>query len=81
MQELSDDDRKVILGEVLMGELAAIREYVQDVPVIKQKIESIDGRLSVVEQDVKIIKTAVTDISVQLHDHERRINRLETKAA
>jgi len=32
------------------------------------------------KQDVKTIKTAVTDVSRQQQDHERRITRLESAA-
>jgi septal ring factor EnvC (AmiA/AmiB activator) len=79
MQELSDDDRKAILGEVLMGELAAIREYVADIPAIKQDLAQLKGDVKELKDDMKIVKAAVTEHSVQLHDHERRIIRLEAK--
>jgi hypothetical protein len=68
---------KAVLGEVLMDELKVIREYLKDLPVIKQKVTSIDERLIVVEADMKIVKAAVTDISHQQKDHDRRISRLE----
>lgn len=77
MQDLSDDDRKTVLGEVLMDELKVIREYLEDIPVIKQKVTSIDERLSVVESDMKVVKAVLTDHSQQLQDHETRITRIE----
>lgn len=52
MQSLSDDERKGVLGEVLFDELKAIREYVQDIPLIKQKLQEVDERLIRVEQIV-----------------------------
>lgn len=78
---MDDEMRKEVLGEVLMDELKAIREYVQDVPVIKQTVERIDDRLEVVESDVKAIKAVVTDHSRQLQRHEVEIKDLKQKVA
>ena len=53
---MDDDMRKEVLGEALMGELQAIREYVADIPLIraelrevKETTESIDARLGFME--------------------------------
>lgn len=53
MQSLNDDERRQVLGEVLMDELKAIREYVQDIPLIKQEIREIKECLTSVERIVK----------------------------
>ena len=42
MQNLSDKERKGVLGEVLMDELKAIREYVEDIPAIKKDLAKKD---------------------------------------
>lgn len=66
MQSLSDDERRGVLGEVLLDELKAIREYVQDIPVIKQKLREIDSRLINVEDRLivveAVVKSHVTEI-------------------
>ena len=77
MQSLNDDERKEVLGEVLADELKTILEYVKDVPVIKQKVDKLEEDMTEVKSDMKVVKAAVTDISRQLIDHERRITRLE----
>lgn len=73
--------RKEALGEVLMDELKAIREYVQDVPIIKKTVEQIDHRLGTVEADVKTIKAVVTDQSRELKEHQSKLNILKQKIA
>lgn len=53
MQSLNDDERREVLGEVLADELRAIREYVQDIPSIRQEISEIKEQLTSVERSVK----------------------------
>lgn len=77
MQSLSDDERKAVLGEVLADELKAIKEYVKDVPVLKQDTQVIKNDVTELKSDMKIVKAAVTDLSKQVNDHEHRITRLE----
>ena len=66
MQSLTDDERRLVLGEILVDELKVSREYVQDVPEIKDRVTSIDDRLKVVETDVKIIKKVVRQHSFEI---------------
>ena len=68
---MDDEMRKEVLGEVLMDELKAIREYVEEVPKIRQTVDQIDKNLEEVQTDVKVIKTVVKE-------HEQRITDLET---
>jgi hypothetical protein len=76
MQDLTDDDRKQVLGEVLMDEFRVIREMLGDLPTrtefnqLKERVDEIGG-------DVEVIKLAVTDQSRQLKNHEHRITALE----
>jgi len=77
MQSLTDDERKAVLGEVLADELKAIVEYVKDVPAIRAKVDTLSEDMQVVKSDIKIIKAAITDLSKQVDDHERRITHLE----
>jgi len=77
MQSLNNDERKQVLGEVLSDELKVIRGYVQDVPLLKQDIQMIKVDVSELLSNIKVVKTAVTDISRQLVNHELRITRLE----
>lgn len=62
MQSLSDDERQEILGEVLFDELKAIREYVEDLPAIKQRLTEVDERLIEVERIVKIQEIDIRQI-------------------
>ena len=77
MQSLNDDERKKILGEVLADELKAITEYVKDVPSLKRDIQEIKQSVHNLESDMKIVKAAVTDISHEQREHDRRITHLE----
>jgi len=62
---------------VVMDELKVIREYLEYLMPVRQRVEDIDKRLVAIESDVKIIKLTVTDHSKQLYRHEQRLNRLE----
>lgn len=77
MQSLNDDERKQVLGEVLADELKAIHELVKDVPEMKQKIDVLDSDMKEVKSDIKVIKAAVTDISLEQKEHDQRITHLE----
>lgn len=72
MQSLNDDERKDVLGEVLADELKAIREYVEDVPKVKEevhqvhaKVDDIDDRLKVIEAVVKHQETDIRKLKKQ----------------
>ena len=80
MPDLSDDERKQVLGEVLMDELKAIREYVQDVPAIKADVAQLKEDVTELKADMKIVKAAMTDQGRQVADHESRITALEDAA-
>jgi hypothetical protein len=74
MQDLSDDERREVLGEILMDELKSIGEYVKDVPKIQEEVHQIhatvddmNGRLRVFEHVLK--------------EHEGEIQQLKHKAA
>lgn len=66
MQSLSDDERKDMLDEVLVDELKAIREYVSEIPAIKQKLNEVDQRLIEVERIVKIHEVDIRQIRQHL---------------
>lgn len=72
MQDLSDDDRKQILGEVLLDELKAIREGIADLPT-RREFNKLRDDVTDLKSDVKVIKAVVMDQSRQLTDHERRL--------
>lgn len=77
MQDLSDDDRKQVLGEVLFDELRAIRESLEDVPK-RTEFNELSGKVDQISKDVETIKLVVTDHSRQLNNHEQRVQTLET---
>ncbi len=45
------------------------------------KIPGVEEDVAELKQDGKIIKAAVTGQSAELHEHDQRLNRLETDAA
>lgn len=77
MQSLSEDEKRQVLGSVLSDQLSAISESVKDVPEIKSQLESIGRVLSGVDNDVKALKAAVTDLSRTVNEHESQIERLQ----
>lgn len=78
MQSLSDDERKEVFGEVLHDELRAIFELVKDVPAIKQELHQVHTDVDELKQDMKVIKAAVTDLSKEQRDLDRRLSQLES---
>lgn len=48
------------MGEVLFDKLRAIREYVQDIPQIKQKLTNMNERLERVEFRMSIVEAIVS---------------------
>lgn len=66
MQSLDDDERKIVLGEVLLDELKAIREYVEDIPSIKRKLNEVDERLIEVEQRLIVVEAVVKGHEVDI---------------
>jgi len=68
MQSLSDDERRDILGEVLMDELKAIHEYVKEIPDLKKRIGKLEDKMDQVWDrfniDESILKAHDIDIRI-----------------
>jgi hypothetical protein len=68
MQSLSDDEKREILGEVLLDELRAIHKYVKDIPDIKNRVTKLEGKMdkmgSRLDLDEAILKAHEIDIRV-----------------
>ncbi len=77
MQEIDDEDRKAILGEVLFDELKIIREYLEYLVPVKPKVDDMDERLKSVEADMKLVKMTLRQHSKQLNQQQASIDRLE----
>ncbi len=76
MHDLSDDERKQVLGEVLMDELKAIREGISGLPT-RQELARLENKVDGLGADVKVVKAAVTDQGKHVADLETRISVLE----
>ena len=72
---LNDDERRDVLSEVSADELKLIAEYVKDVPLVKRKIDALEVAMQAVKSDIYVISAAVTDISRQHNDDQRRLTR------
>ncbi len=79
MQDLSDEDRRDVLGEVLMDELKAIREGIANLPT-RQEFNALQDVVDELSGDMKVVKAAVTDQSSVLKDYGSRITALENVA-
>lgn len=74
-----DDSSSAVIehcDDQLKGIAEAVSDLAKDVREIKQLVPD----MAEVKSDVKAIKAAVTDQSLQLNDHERRITSLEQAA-
>ena len=80
MQDLSDDDRKTILGEVLLDELKIIREYLEDVPVIKQKVTKLEADVEELKADMKVVKNILAKHDTKLDNHETALQNSKQAA-
>lgn len=59
------------------AKLDAVLEAVGDMQKQVALIPPMRTDITELKQDMKVVKAAVTDLSNQVHDHERRITRLE----
>jgi predicted nucleic acid-binding Zn-ribbon protein len=73
---MSDQDYMAVLLEEIRDQNKAVLEAVGD---MRKDLATVPKReeFDELKQDVKIIKAAVTDLSHQVTDHERRITDLE----
>jgi septal ring factor EnvC (AmiA/AmiB activator) len=78
MQSLSEEEKRQVLGTVLADQLSVIQDSVKDVPEIKKQLQKLDDEVMQLSSDIKIIKTAIIDITQQVNAHERQIDRLQT---
>lgn len=59
MQSLDDDEKRGVLGEVLADELRSIREYVEDVPKVKEEVHQVHAKLDDIDDRVRVIEAVV----------------------
>jgi predicted nucleic acid-binding Zn-ribbon protein len=73
---MSDKDYTAILLEEIRDQNKAVLEAVGD---MRKELSEVarSEEFDELKQDVKIIKAAVTDLSHQVANHERRITNLE----
>jgi predicted nucleic acid-binding Zn-ribbon protein len=74
---MADKDYQTVLIEHLVDQNKAILEYVGEIPGIKRDIVQLKEDVAELKSDMKIVKAAVTDLSQQVANHERRITQLE----
>jgi DNA-binding HxlR family transcriptional regulator len=74
---MTDKDYTALLLEEIRDQNKAVLELLRAIPTISD-FRHLEQRVDDLRADVKVIKAAVTDLSFQGNDHERRITRLET---
>jgi hypothetical protein len=79
MQDLSDEDRKQVLGEVLSNQLTAISEGISNLPT-KPDFSRLEEKVDTVINDMKSVKAAVTDLTSQVTTIDSRTTALENVA-
>ncbi len=80
MQSLDDEERKLVLGEVLVDELRAIREGIADLPT-RTEFNELRDDVTELKSDMKVVKAVITDQSKQLNQHDTFLKALKQKAA
>ena len=74
MQGLDDDEKREVLGEVLADELRSIREYVEDVPKVKEEVHQVHAKVDDIDDRLRVIEAVVKH-------QETDIRKLKNKAA
>ena len=76
---MSNDDINYfsVLLEEIKAQNKAVLDAVGDMQRNVAKLPSMEQDISELKQDTKIVKAAVTDVSRQVHDHERQIAQLK----
>lgn len=84
MPDLTDDEQKTILGEVLADQLKSIQESLADVPK-RNEFKELEDKVEEIQSDMKTVKAVLKDMSKheksqdnQLEAQEARITVLET---
>lgn len=84
MKDASNDDTSHYEGALLediRDQLQAILEGQASLVGVPQAIANLQEDVTDLKTDIRTIKAVVTDQTHQLDNHERRITRLERKAA
>jgi len=69
-------DYQTVLIEQLVDQNKAILEYVSDVPAMAARLERVGQDVSELEQGMKIVTAALTDLRQQVANYGRHITRL-----
>lgn len=74
---ISDDNYLGVLLEEIRDQNRAVLEAVGDMQKNVAKIPAIEQSVDELKQDMKVVKAAVTDLSYQVANHERRVGSFE----
>lgn len=77
MHDMSDNDRREVLAEVIMDELKVIREYLEYLAPLRQDVTTLKEEVKELRIDRDWIKRMLAKHDTQLDDHEGRLRRLE----
>ncbi|MET0779409.1 MAG: hypothetical protein ABWY71_01100 [Candidatus Saccharimonadales bacterium] len=78
MHDIDDDTRKEILGEALMDELMVIREYLEYLLPLKQRVDSIEAEIVEIKCGMQMMWTLHHEHQQWMKEHERHHIHLET---
>jgi phage shock protein A len=74
---MADKDYRDVLLEQIVDQNKAILEYVGEMPKISDRLAHVEQVVDEVQQDVKVIRAAVTDQSTKLAELDARVLALE----
>lgn len=75
-----EDDYNGILLEDMNSKFDAIMEALQPLQCLPAQVAGLTERADELSADMKVVKAAVTDLSVQVNDIDMRVQRLESRA-
>ncbi len=79
MQDLTDDERRLILGEIPMDELKVIREGISFLPT-REEFKRLEHKVDKLSVDMDVVKSVLKHHSTQLDNHKQRLGLLEQAA-
>ena len=74
MHDLTDDERRDVLGELLLDEFKVIRKRLDDLPAIAQELHLVHGVVDDISDKILVIEAVV-------REHEKDLRKLKRRAA
>lgn len=78
MHDIDDTTRRNVLGEALMDELLVIREYLEYLLPLKQRVDVIESDIVDIKSELSIMRVTYREHQQWMKNHERHHAHLKT---